>query len=185
MKKKILAGVTGAALTIGVGLGLAQPAQAETPTPTSTPTTAASASASPSDSPLKDRPDVHGHGRSSANLSGLATALGMDEETVSDALVTVRDQLRSQTPAADETHETRRAAMASALAAELDVEESVVSEALAELQAERRDTRVLDEEGVLDSAVSDGTLTRTEADAVQKALDAGIVSTRGGGQGRR
>jgi len=186
MRTKLFAGVAGAALTAGIGLGVAQPAQAETPTPT--PTSTASAPTSPGLSPFRDRPEGRGHGPATSNLSELAKTLGLPEETVSDALSTVRDQLRSERPTTDAARETRQEAMAKALAAELNIGENEVSEALSELQTERqtaRVARVADDKVLLHRAVTDGTLTQAEADAVQKALDAGVVSPRGGGHGHR
>ena len=53
--------------------------------------------------------------------------------------------------------------------------------ALDEIRAEREAERAAADEELLSTAVADGTLTQAEADAVQKAIDAGIVSTRGGG----
>lgn len=183
MRTKLFAGVAGAALTAGIGLGVAQPAQAETPTPT--PTSTASAPTSTGLSPFRDRPEGRGHGPATSNLSELAKTLGLPEETVSDALSTVRDQLRSQRPTTDAARETRRDAMAKALAAELNIDENEVSEALSELQTERQTARLADDKATLDRAVTDGTLTHAEADAVQKALDAGVVAPRGGHHGHR
>jgi hypothetical protein len=67
------------------------------------------------------------------------------------------------------------AALAKALAEDLDVAEADVAKAVAEIRSERkavRDQRIADR---LAEAVTAGTLTQAEADAVKKAADAGIV----------
>ena len=74
---------------------------------------------------------------------------------------------------------------AEALATKLNIDEAKVTTALKELRTEVKTAATAGQKATLDQAVTDGTLTRTEADAVQKAIDAGIVSIRGGGHGRR
>jgi hypothetical protein len=86
----------------------------------------------------------------------------------------------------------RQQQFASALAKELGVDESKVSDALDKLREEKRgekggdtsgkDQRQGDLKTRLDAAVKDGKLTQAEADAVLKAVEAGILWPNGGGQ---
>ena len=76
---------------------------------------------------------------------------------------------------------TRDAALAKALATELTVDETKVTSALTEIREARQADRKADFSGVLDQAVTDGKLTRTEADAVLKAADAGVIPYGRGG----
>ncbi len=181
MRTKLLAAGAAVAMTMGVVAVL--PAQAETPSPT--PTTSVSAPSPHGAAGFGEHNGGHGHGGVDFNPSALATALGMDEQTVSDALSAVRDQWRSERFVTDETRGAHQDALAGALATELGIEESDVSEALSALQSERQAARLADDTGALDQAVADGTLTRDEANVVQKALDAGVVSVRGGGHVHR
>lgn len=191
MKKTLIAGAAGLVLASGVGLGLTQVAQAETTNPT--PTISASATAEAGDTTASEhRGGARGHGGRGIDTSGLATALGLPEATVSEALTAVRDQTDTTRPSSDATEaekdatkEARQTEFATALAAELNVDEADVTTALAEVRTEREAAQSVDEKATLDQAVTDGTLTQTEADGVQKAIDEGIVSTRGGGHGRR
>ena len=190
MRKKLIAGAAGVALASGIGLGMTQMAQAETPAPT--PST--SSSTAPGDAAsTTHRHEGRWHGGKGLEVSALATKLGLPDATVADALSAVRDQVQPATrPSPDATpaereaaQGARQAALAKALAAELNIDEAKVTTALTELRTERVSLRTDSDKATLDKAVADGKLTRTETDAVQKAIDAGIVSTRGGGHGRR
>ena len=61
----------------------------------------------------------------------------------------------------------------------LGVEESKVTAALEEIRAAAQAERAAALKTRLDTAVSDGTLTQTEADAVTKAVEKGVI---GGGR---
>lgn len=119
------------------------------------------------------------------DLSDLATKLGVDESTLNDAF----DKLKDSRPRHDQSDETtgteREATLAKALAEELGLDEAKVTAALSELRVEREAERAASDEKVLEQAVTDGKLTQSEADAVQKAISAGIVSVRGGHGPRR
>ncbi len=104
----------------------------------------------------------------------------------------MRDHLDTTRPSRDATQserdaarDARQAELATALATELDIDEATVTAALTEIQTERDAAEAADEEAALGQAVADGTLSQTEAEAVQKAIDAGIVSIRGAGHGHR
>lgn len=71
---------------------------------------------------------------------------------------------------------------AATIAAELGLDEADVTAAIEEIQAEHEAERSERDQAVLDEAVTDGTLTQMEADAVAKAVEEGI--TRVGGFGR-
>lgn len=197
MTKKLIAGVTGAALAAGMGLGLTQFAQADTGSPTPTPSISSS---SPADSgrSMGRLGGQHGKGhqtsgRATTHVSDLAAKLGLPQETVSEAITAVREDVRATRPSTgstdpadrDAAREEHRTALADALAQELGIDEATVSTALSEMQAESQASRNADKKATLDQAVSDGTLTQDEADAVQKAMDSGITFNRGGGHGRR
>lgn len=161
--------------------GMRRPAQADTASLTS----GTSSPSSPGDdAPTRFQGNQGDHGKG-FNVSVLATKLGLPKDTVSDALGTVRDQIRSTNPSFSSTqpcdrHTVRekRQVVGEALAVELGIEDSIVSTALEELRVERTAAQAADERTSMGQAVIDGTLTRGEADAVQKAIDAGIVATR-------
>lgn len=186
MKKKLLAGATGLALATGIALSLPQIAQAETLEPDNV-------SAAPSNSTIADGADGRNQGSRGPDAGALAEKLGLSEATVADAISAVRDQMDTlDPPSADATEaereaarDARQAAFAEALAAELGIDEAQLTAALDELQAEREAARAAAAEAALEQAVADGDLTQSEADAVQKAIDAGIVVIPGRGSGPR
>ncbi len=177
MTKRIILGVSTAVLAAGVGLGAAQLAQAETASPSPTPTTSAGATA-----PSQDQGHGGRHGRGGfRDVSGLAEKLGVEETTLRDAIDKVRGAA-SEDREADRS--AREAAFAQALAEALGIDESKVTAALDELRSEREAARTASDKEVLDKAVTDGTLTQAEADAVAKAVEEGIVRVRGGDHSR-
>lgn len=186
MKKNLIASAAGLALVTGVALSLPQIAQAETIEPRSV-------STAPSSSTTAAGEDGRRQGDRGPDAAALAEKLELSEATVADAISAVRDQMDpTDRPSADATEaereaakEARQTAFAQALAAELDIDEAKVTAALAELQAEREAAKDAADEAALEQAVADGDLTQTEADAVQKAIDAGIVVIPGGGPGPR
>ena len=193
MKKKLIAGAAAAALTASVGAGMFQTAQADTDAPTPTPS--ASASVSPGNKDM-NRYERRGHAQrnDASHVAELADKLGESEDAVAEALETVRENATATRPATrpaspterDSFREARQAEMSEALAAELGIDEDKVSAALDELRSDRDAMRSANRQANLGEAVTDGTLTQDEADAVQKAVDAGVMSPRGGhGHGRR
>lgn len=183
MKKTTIAGISAAALAAGLGFGASTLASAETASPS--PSASASAGGS-------------GHGATKApsgprllgvSTSDLASALGVEEDTLTAAIDTVaeategsssQDESASQTQEQrKEAREQRRTAFVAALAEELGLDEDTVSTAVTQLRAERQEKQAQKQEEALASAVSEGTLTSDEAAAVQKALDEGIVSLKG------
>jgi hypothetical protein len=170
------AAVTGA-VALGVGLGIAGLASAA-PTTTPSPSPSASSPADPSTSPGDRGSRGHGpHGDQDGMAQELADKLGVDVAKVRTALQDYRQANRPTTrpdpgtkPAAPDD-----AALAKALAEKLGVDEAKVTTALAEIRTARQAERAQAVKDRLTEAVGAGTLTQAEADAVQKAADAGIV----------
>jgi hypothetical protein len=179
--KKTAVAVAAGVLALGAGVGIAGVAAAD-PTPTPNPT------ATGSPSPGTDRPGGEGrHGgglRDGAQITELASKLGVSEDRVREALQAIHDERRasSATPPADQAPEQRDAALAKALAEKLNLDEAKVNQALAEIRAAKQAERTAALKERLDAAVADGTLTRAEADAVTKAVEKGVI---GGGRGPR
>ncbi|MFD0867322.1 hypothetical protein ACFQ06_16115, partial [Tessaracoccus lubricantis] len=124
------------------------------------------------------RGGMHGMGGlGGMDLSALAEKLGVEEAALADALDEAMDAVRDGDSG---TPEERQEALAEALASELGIDRATVDDALDELRTQFEAERAADAQEVLDQAVTDGTLTQTEADAVQKAIEAGIVGVRGG-----
>lgn len=124
-----------------------------------------------------------GGGVMGPDAEALATKLGLDATTVQKAIQEVhqaqRPAERPATRPTDEQREERRAAFIKALATKLGVSESKLTSAIDALQAEHQAQRATEMKSRLDQAVKDGTLTQTEADAVLKAIKAGVL---GGGR---
>ena len=188
MQNKLIAGISAAAMAAGLGFGVSQLATADTTTPT--PSASASAGEdSSADVGSREGTGRHGgRGMLGADSATLAEKLGVEEDALEEAMDAAREGLEAVEPSADATDEEREAArterqgaFVSALAGELGIDESTVQDAVDEIQAARTAERAEADATILDQAVTDGTLTQSDADAVQKAIDAGIVSTRGDG----
>ena len=201
INKKVagIAAVGAAALAIGFGISSAAQADDATPAPSPTTQSGSNGSNGNGDGNGNGRGwgagGKHGMGEMSAfggDLSELASKLGVDEAQLRDAMAAVRDDLKDEVKglrgaAKDDPNADRQALrdqmqqkLADALAAELGIDSSKVSSALEDLEAAReaeRDQALTDR---LDQAVKDGKLTQAEADAVKKAVDAGVI---GGGPG--
>jgi biotin operon repressor len=186
MKKNLIAGAAALTLATSVAVSLPQIAQAEA-------LGSSNVSAALSTSSTADGPDGRRQEAPGPDAAALAEKLELSETTVADAISAVRDQMDpAERPSEDATEaereaarEAQQAAFAKALAAELGIDEAAVADALAELQEERAAERTAAAEAALDQAVADGDLTQSEADAVKKAIEAGIVVIRGGGSGPR
>lgn len=185
--KKVALSLSAAAVALGAGFGVTGMAAATSATPTPTPT-----SSSPSATPVPDGHKLgggrhgHHHGDRGEHVSALAAKLGVDEAKVADALRAFRDANRPSGPWADrhnpDRQKTDRAAMEAALAASLakslGIDEAKVKTALEELRMEAQKSRAAALKPRLDQAVSDGTLTQAEADAVTKAVEQGVIGGR-------
>lgn len=170
VSKKTAITIASGVLALGAGIGVANLASADTtPTPTSgTP------------SPGADR-GWAGHSerglRAGEFVTELANKLGIDEARVAEALRTIRaeNQPRPDPTARPDVAE-REAALAKALSNELGIEENKIKTALQEIRTAHQTERTAALKGRLDAAVQDGTLTQAEADAVQKAVDQGVIN---------
>lgn len=180
------AGVVGVGSLLGVALAQAEPSD------TSSPST--SASAGTDDQGFGPRGGHHGEGGTmhDAFASELASKLGLDQATVAAAIEAARDATRPSEPPADGTRPTEEEmtamhdAFVAELASQLGIDQATLTQALDELQADRQAARQADFQARLDQAVADGKLTQTEADAVAKAYEAGVLGPmggRGGGMG--
>ena len=184
INKKVasVAVVGGAAAAIGLGVSAAARAADTTPTPAPTSTSSSSPGASD-----------QGHGKGwgpggrfggamgkGADLSTLASKLGVDEAKLRDAIKAVREDLRAARKASG-TAPTKPDASAlqdqfpEKLASELGIDVDKVTTALAEMRAAEQADRQKAFDDRLAQAVKDGKLTQAEADAVKKAAKAGII----------
>ncbi|EWT00448.1 hypothetical protein N865_15470 [Intrasporangium oryzae NRRL B-24470] len=186
----------GAAAVIGLGVaGIARAADATSTTPTPTTQSQSSGDGGTSTAPGEGRGwgpgGRHGMGGMGlgADLTQLATNLGVDEAKLRDALKTVRDQLKAEhqagrgTPGTPPTAADRAAMqteLATKLAAALGVDEAKVQTALTELRAAHEAERQKAFDDRLAKAVTDGKLTQAEADAVKKAAQEGVIGMGGG-----
>ena len=101
---------------------------------------------------------------------------------MTEALQAFREANKPTTPPAEGTkpdRAARDAALAKSLAESLGIEESKVTAALEELRTAAQADRAAALKTRLDKAVTDGTLTQAEADAVTKAVEKGVIG--GGG----
>lgn len=199
-RKAVGIAAAGAAAAAAIGLGVTSGAQADTNTPTPTTTSvqgstgsAASGSTTGDDTDAKGKGGRHGKGgvgRLGQGLGGdtaaLATKLGVDEASLKDALTSVRDDLKAARKAGSApTTKPDPAAMqdelAGKLATKLGIDAAKVKTALAEMRTAHDADRQQAFTDRLAKAVTDGTLTQADADAVQKAQKAGVI---GMGRGR-
>jgi hypothetical protein len=125
-----------------------------------------------------------GRGRG-ADLSALATKLGVTDAKLRDALSAVRDDLKAArkgaaTPRTKPDRATMQDELASKLAAKLGIGVATVKTAMADLRAahDADEQKAFDDR--LAAAVKAGTLTQSESDAVKKAAKAGVIGMRGG-----
>lgn len=185
-RTKIALGLGAAAVAVGAGLGLAGMASATT-TPSPAPTTSSTAPGGNDADGHGMRGGRHGHGGAEfgARAKDLAAKLGVDEAKVADALKVFRDANRPATPPATppaDGQKPDRAAMQKALAASLakslGIDEAKVTAALDELRTAEHAEHAAALKSRLDQAVKDGTLTQTEADAVTKAAEKGVIGGR-------
>ena len=201
ISKKAAGLAAGAAVAL-VGLGVSQVARADDATPTPSPSaTSNPGKANPGQGygpgfgpggrhggmglgPGMGMGKGLGMGRGmGADLSALATKLGVDETKLKDALKAVRDELRaSHTPGQGTTKPdpaTMQDELATKLASKLGIDAAKVKAALADLRASEQAARQKAFDDKLAKAVTDGKLTQAEADAVKKAAKAGVIGMGG------
>jgi hypothetical protein len=194
-RKIVLASAAAGAMALGVGVGIAGFAAADPTTPPS-----ANPSSSTSASADADRRGPGGHrgrpgrGVADADLAQqLAEKLGIEQAKVTEALEAIREEKRasrpstasSASPSADPSasatrpdRSEREAELVKALAEKLGIEQAEVTKAFEEIRAERQADRAAALKTRLDEAVTAGTLTQAEADAVTKAVEKGVIGGR-------
>lgn len=179
--KRTVLGASMGVVALGATAGAAGLASAA-PTPTPSPTSPGSSASAPADP--GPGPRGHGPGDGGRIAEQLATKLGLDQTKVATALKEARAATRSATPPTSPTpgavptppdRAAHDAALAAALASRLGVDEARVAAALDEIRTagEAERTKALHDR--LAAAVTAGTLTQAEADAVKKASDAGVI----------
>lgn len=190
-KKKLAAVVAAGAAATALALGVAGAAQADTSAPT-TPTTSSTTPSSTNPSGADGR---HGGGPGSGHrggfgfgdaddLTGLATKLGVDKSALSTALAAVRDELKPATgarpaPGTRPDVAAMQKQLATTLASKLGISVTTVDTALTELRTAHDADRSRAFADRLAQAVKDHKLTQTEADAVTKAAQAGVIGMGG------
>lgn len=195
MKKRVAGLLLAGVAVTGIGMGSATAAFAE---PTATPTDTPTAGATPGATTGHQNHRGPGRGAPNADLAKqLAEKLGIDEAKVTEALKAVRtehspaksDQTQKgqtqngQTPSDQKPDPTARdTQLAKNLADKLGIDEAKVNDALTAIREARQAEQKTAFSTKLDTAVTDGKLTRAEADAVLKAAEAGVIPM--GGHGR-
>ncbi|GAA4204591.1 hypothetical protein GCM10022252_63890 [Streptosporangium oxazolinicum] len=185
-KRMILIAGVGTALAGGLAVPVAAWATSPTPAPSSS-ATPGIASDAPEHGP---RGGHGGRGDHREMAAQLAEILGLDKDKVTTALEEVRQEGRPdrplKTPGQDAPRdEAKKAALgkqAEALAAKLGLTTDKVAAALETLHRQlgaKAEAALADR---LKTAVTDGTLTQAESDAVLKAYRAGLLP---GAPGRR
>ncbi|WP_426302375.1 hypothetical protein [Arthrobacter sp. R-11] len=182
--KRITLSVAAGALALGAGLGVTGVATAATtPSPGATDSGTTAEGTAPADGFGRHGGHRGDRGQLAADL---ASKLGVDEAKVTEALQAFREANKPSAPPAEGSMETRPdraamdAALAKSLAEKLGIDEAKVTAALAEIRSADQAERAAALKTRLDKAVSDGTLTQAEADAVTKAVEKGVI----GGGGR-
>jgi hypothetical protein len=187
-----------AAAAAVIGLGVTQVARADdasttTPTPTAT-STQGDPNRGTTDSGNGGKGwgpgGRHGGGMGmgmgrGADLSALATKLGVDQTKLQDALKAVRDELKASRKAGQGTATkpdptTMQDELATKLASKLGIDVAKVKAAFADLRAAHEADEQKSFDGRLAQAVKDGKLTQSEADAVKKAAQAGVIDMHDG-----
>lgn len=197
INKKVAATAAVGAAAVAIGMGVSTAARAaDTPTPTPTTTQ--------SSSPGGGMPGLDHKGRGwgpggrlglGADLSQLATKLGVSESKLQTAFQAIRptlkDELKSLRHSGKSGSATDRTALrdqfqqklADALGKQLGIDSAKVKAALQQLEAAREAEVKQSFNDRLDQAVKDGKLTQSEADAVKKAAAAGVIPYGGPGRG--
>lgn len=181
-------GGTAVAATLGLG-GIAMANAQETPDTTTTQSQPAQGTDSQGQNQNQGQGGPRGEkgGRGEGMAAELATALGVDEQKVSDAL----EEIRSENTQAENTQEkgtkpteqdrqARDSEMASKLAEKLGVDRQKVTDAMTTVRTQHQQQETERLSTSLDQAVSAGTLTEADKASVLKAQQAGVL---GGGHG--
>jgi biotin operon repressor len=173
-KTRVAAAVIGGAMTLGAIAVSATVAAAD---PLQTPSGPPSGLTGLPDGP---RPDGDGFlpGPDHLSAAKLAEKLGLSEDKVGEALRAVREELRAernQDPSARPSRAEAEAELAERLAEKLGVDRAAVAKAIAELRSAAQADALASLKERLAGAVRAGTLTQAEAEAVVKAVEAGVI----------
>lgn len=191
-------GGTAVAATLGLG-GIAMANAQETPDTTTTqsqPAQAGTDQGADAQGQNQNQNQNQGQGekggRGERMAAELATALGVDEQKVSDALEEIRSentpdkntqgkntQEKGTTPT-EQDRQARDSEMASKLAEKLGVDQQKVTDAMTTIRTQHQQQETERLSTSLDQAVSAGTLTEADKASVLKAQQAGVL---GGGHG--
>jgi hypothetical protein len=189
LSKKTALAVAGGVLVVGAGVGAATVASAD-PTPSANPSASASSGVTPGTAanPPKGKHGWRGERMSADDLATkLSEKLGVDQAKVAEAIKAYRDANKptpgtKPDPSTRPDPSAREAALAKAVADKLGIDEAQVKTALDEIRSEAKraaqaqgETRLKER---LASAVKGGTLTQSEADAVLKAYQKGVIGPR-------
>lgn len=199
----------GGAAVLAIGFGVSSIAQADDATPTPSPTSATQTTTQPTTQPTAPgtgtggaqdtarRGAHHGLGRGfmlglrmGADLDELAQKLGINETKLRAAIRGVHEDLKAGRASGSPTprpadRQARLDDLATRLAGRLGISADKVKSAMEDIRAAHEADREKAFSDRLDRAVTDGKLTRAEADAVKKAAKAGIIGMGApGGPGR-
>lgn len=167
MKKVIIPAAAVISLGLG-GFGIAQLASADPGT-------------APDQTTSSSTQGNHGRGKHGPRFdtASLAKKLGVEESKLKTALDEARTALRPTAEQKANGERPDRAAMedrlAGSLSQSLGIDKAKVSEALQAVHDEKDAQAKANLKSRLDQAVTDGKLTQSEADAVVKASDAGLI----------
>lgn len=178
------AGLVGIGSLLGVSLANADSNDA------SSPTASPSTNSDRRQMPPEDRGSKHDDRTEDRLAAQLAERLGLDQTKVKQAIQAAHQATRpaqngqpQSTPpnTPDETDRaTREDAFLTELANQLGIDKETLSQAVAEIRESADAGRKSEFQTRLDDAVSAGTLTREEANAVLKAAEAGVIDYGGG-----
>ena len=186
-------GGTAVAATLGLG-GIAMANAQETPDTTTTQSQPAQGADAQGQNQNQGQGGPRGEkgGRGEGMAAELATALGVDEQKISDALEEIRSentpdkntqekgtQEKGTTPT-EQDRQARDSEMASKLAEKLGVDRQKVTDAMTTVRTQHQQQETERLSTSLDQAVSAGTLTEADKASVLKAQQAGVL---GGGHG--
>lgn len=170
----------GAAAT-GLGIGASSLASAQETTPAPQTSSPAGGNHTGDDKGPRGHREPGG-----VDAEALAGKLGVDRAKVSEALQAIGQEHRADKPADGAAPDAgrpdpagRTAELAKSMAEKLGLKQAKVKTALDELGAEHRAAEATELKTRLDQAVTDGKLTRAEADAVLKAEQAGVIDAHG------
>lgn len=178
LSRRTIAAIGGLAVVAGIGVGGLAIANAQD---------APSSDTGTSQEQTKGR---HGEKGGKGEMGGrgdmaetLAEALGMDVETVEQALTEVREEARADRadgPPSEADREAREQQRVDALASKLGVDPQDITSALEQARSAKDAERTAALSEKLNEAVAAGTITEADATGVLNAFEAGVLGGPGG-----